>query len=138
MIEVQKELHSKMITPRDIQRIQFTSKSTHTLCSDYDCCSKWSLFKRRDWYDADEVDDFLDKYVSTTINALGHRAIEKFIEKSKHYIVIDEKGNQIFETDSRAAVDSAIDSIKRFKEELLHDVPSDFIKETQIKDKKEK
>ena len=44
---------SKMVTPNDVRRVKFTGKT--------------SLFTRRDWYDADEVDDFLDEYVSVTI-----------------------------------------------------------------------
>lgn len=132
MDKVQEILESRLVTTNDVKRVQFTSKSTHTISTDSDNGSRWPQLSRRDWYDANEVDDFLDEYVSTTIKALGRDAIDRYIEKSRHYIIIDEKGNQMFETDSRAAVDSAIDSIKRFKEELSKDIPDDFLKGTQF------
>lgn len=132
MAKVQEILKSKLVTIKDVKRVQFTSKSTHTISTDSENGSKWPQLISRDWYDANEVDDFLDDYVSTTIKALGRDAIDKYIEKSKHYIVIDNNGNKVFESDSRVAADSAIDSIKRFKEELSKDIPDDFLKGTQF------
>lgn len=115
-------MKNRLLTPRDIREYTFTAMT--------------SKFSRREWYDAIEVDELLDKHVVPTVAALGHDAIERMMAKNKpdsHYVVVDETGKKVFETDSEKELDSRLKSLHRFREELGRLIPKDFLKETSFR-----
>ena len=112
-------MKNRLLTPKDIRDCTFTART--------------SKLTRREWYDAAEVDELLDNHVVPTVTALGHEAIRRMMAReraNRHYIVVDENGKRIFETDSEKELNSRLKSLRRFKEELGRLIPKDFLKGT--------
>lgn len=109
-------MENAMVTPKDVLEAKFTSKT--------------AILGTKGWYDADEVDELLDEYVAPTIQALGSEAIEKLKDGNvkDHYVVVDDGGNVVFETDSHEELDERIGALRRFKEKLSRLIPKDLLK----------
>lgn len=110
----------RLLTPKDVRDTRFNLKR--------------SLFTRREWYDAEEVDDILDE-VEYTIRNLDRDAVGRIAEASKKtcYVVVDDECHEVYEGDSAYDAVRYAKMVKEARSRLVDLVPKRMLKAFGVK-----